>query len=343
SLFIGQTSDRVYRSADVMTRWLILVTGASRGFGRHVAEEFVRSCAPTKSLDVILLARSSSGLDETAASLRGMIVPDSHHLSIRKEIMDLGDLDHLEDRFDSLLHSLDPEAYSQAILVNNAGSLGHMGFVHEMPSLTTLRQEIDFNVTSGAWLTSRFVKLFGVDRPDKSSAETKERVGEGQVAGESKVHTSADDASRDESAKKARLKGSVMVINVSSLAAIQPFESWGTYSMGKAAREMFHRVLAKEQSAPGGVRVLNYSPGPMDTDMQREIRNSTGFFHPYRPVCGRACVALLPLQQVHWCWYGGAHPSDRLHHCGGLTCPEKLLEPQGPFPFCRLSPRGTVL
>lgn len=65
-------------------------------------------------------------------------------------------------------------------------------------------------------------------------------------------------------------------MNVSSLAAIQPFESWAVYCAAKAAREMFHRVLAEEQkkitSPVKNLLVLNYAPGPLDTNMQKEIR-----------------------------------------------------------------------
>lgn len=34
------------------------------------------------------------------------------------------------------------------------------------------------------------------------------------------------------------------------------------------------RVLATEQASIGGLKVLNYAPGPMDTDMSREIRSA---------------------------------------------------------------------
>ena len=37
------------------------------------------------------------------------------------------------------------------------------------------------------------------------------------------------------------------------------------------ARDMFHRSLALE-CPPDRLRVLNYAPGPMDTGMQRQIR-----------------------------------------------------------------------
>lgn len=54
------------------------------------------------------------------------------------------------------------------------------------------------------------------------------------------------------------------IVNITSKAAIAPFKSFGFYAPGKAAREMFFRVLAEERD---DVTVLNYSPGPVDTDM----------------------------------------------------------------------------
>ncbi|XP_020379539.2 sepiapterin reductase [Rhincodon typus] len=62
------------------------------------------------------------------------------------------------------------------------------------------------------------------------------------------------------------------VVNISSLCAIQPFKSWSLYCSGKAAREMMFKVLAAEEP---DVRVLNYAPGPLDTDMQKQARSET--------------------------------------------------------------------
>lgn len=61
------------------------------------------------------------------------------------------------------------------------------------------------------------------------------------------------------------------IVNVSSLAAVMSFESWGYYCAGKAARDMFHKTIALEH-VNDGVVVINYAPGPLDTDMQKEIR-----------------------------------------------------------------------
>lgn len=54
------------------------------------------------------------------------------------------------------------------------------------------------------------------------------------------------------------------IVNITSKAGIAPFKSFGFYCPGKAAREMFFRVLAEESK---DVLVLNYSPGPVETDM----------------------------------------------------------------------------
>uniref|UniRef100_F6WU12 Sepiapterin reductase n=1 Tax=Ciona intestinalis TaxID=7719 RepID=F6WU12_CIOIN len=59
------------------------------------------------------------------------------------------------------------------------------------------------------------------------------------------------------------------LINISSLAAIQPFSTMGLYCTGKAARDMMFKVLAVENPE---LRVLNWSPGPMITGMTNTMR-----------------------------------------------------------------------
>ncbi|NXJ18060.1 SPRE reductase, partial [Dicrurus megarhynchus] len=63
------------------------------------------------------------------------------------------------------------------------------------------------------------------------------------------------------------------VVNISSLCAREPFRSWALYCAGKAARDMLFQVLALEEPE---LRVLNYAPGPLDTDMQLLARTKTG-------------------------------------------------------------------
>ncbi|XP_028318823.1 sepiapterin reductase a [Gouania willdenowi] len=93
------------------------------------------------------------------------------------------------------------------------------------------------------------------------------------------------------------------VVNITSLCAIQPFRSWVLYCTGKAGREMMFRVLAEEEP---DVRVLNYSPGPLDTAMQREVRAKTAdpelkesfasmFTHGQLLTCEESCAKMMKL------------------------------------------------
>ncbi|XP_060829383.1 sepiapterin reductase [Bombus pascuorum] len=61
-----------------------------------------------------------------------------------------------------------------------------------------------------------------------------------------------------------------LVINITSLFGIQPGKCLAYYCSGKAAREMIFKVFALENPE---INVLNYSPGPVETDMYYEICN----------------------------------------------------------------------
>uniref|UniRef100_A0A1A9WC54 Sepiapterin reductase n=1 Tax=Glossina brevipalpis TaxID=37001 RepID=A0A1A9WC54_9MUSC len=64
-----------------------------------------------------------------------------------------------------------------------------------------------------------------------------------------------------------------LVVNLSSKCGIEPFKSMSFYCSGKAAREMYFRVLAMEE--PNDTLVLNYAPGAIDTDMTVQVQNET--------------------------------------------------------------------
>lgn len=56
----------------------------------------------------------------------------------------------------------------------------------------------------------------------------------------------------------------IVIVNITSLCAIKPMSGMAYYCSGKAAREMYFKVLAEEKKH---IRVLNYSPGPVETSM----------------------------------------------------------------------------
>jgi benzil reductase ((S)-benzoin forming) len=69
---------------------------------------------------------------------------------------------------------------------------------------------------------------------------------------------------------RARPGGGVLV-NMSSGAAVKPYEGWAAYCASKAALEMVTEVVALEERG-SGLRAYALSPGLVDTDMQELIR-----------------------------------------------------------------------
>ena len=65
------------------------------------------------------------------------------------------------------------------------------------------------------------------------------------------------------------------IINISSGAAINPYESWVMYCSSKAGLDMMTKVISKEQKDKNyGVSIVSVYPGIVDTDMQAEARNT---------------------------------------------------------------------
>jgi benzil reductase ((S)-benzoin forming) len=65
------------------------------------------------------------------------------------------------------------------------------------------------------------------------------------------------------------------IINISSGAAVTPYESWSMYCSTKAGLDMMTRVIAKEQNELDyGVNAVSIYPGIVDTDMQTAARTT---------------------------------------------------------------------
>ena len=237
---------------------LFLVTGASRGLGRSIALAFQQHFLATSDgasslhLHFSLVARSQQGLEETRQQLEDQAgkgkESSSSNISIDYSIhsFDLGDLANLETNFNQVLNKFQQTSWSQFILINNAGSLGSLGPCWNEPqsSLQHMQAIIDFNVTSALWIATKCLHWVLKEQTNNRTPQT-------------------------------------TMVNVSSLTAIQAFPSMGLYSAGKAARDMFHACMEQELSSAGStsktlppVKVLNYAPGPLETDMTEEIRRA---------------------------------------------------------------------
>jgi sepiapterin reductase len=154
------------------------------------------------------------------------------------------------------------------IFINNAGSLGYLGPSWESPSLEDMRQTIDFNVTSSLWLSVRFARYIKeIELQQQQSYQERNNP-------PIKMGTSTPTRS-------------ATIVNISSLVAVsKDFSGMGIYSAGKAAREMYHALVAKDEDQATEaeteclnailLKTLNYAPGPLETTMTQEIRDSDG-------------------------------------------------------------------
>ncbi|KNC96987.1 sepiapterin reductase [Spizellomyces punctatus DAOM BR117] len=207
-----------------MPRTLILLTGASRGFGKSLTLALSASKLVAQETDLLLTARNTAQLEETKAEALAAASSKSLHIVTHSADFTSLDLDSVcKDLFAKIPHPA--TQYARVYLFNNAGSLGKLDRMrHQTPD--DISPAVHLNLTAPLALTSAFLRHF----PNPTQ-----------------IH----------------------IINISSLAAIQAFDCWGVYSATKAARDMYHKTIAVEEP---NIRVLNYAPGPLNTDMQTRIR-----------------------------------------------------------------------
>ena len=232
---------------------LLIVTGASKGLGKAIVDvmclEAPGSLFQADKIHVILVARSADRLEEIGRTIL-------HHEKSKTTIklschsVDLSALDQLDANIDRIFQDLDVSAYDRAIFVNNHGSIGFLGPCAESPSVEAMSSNVQLNITSCLWLSSRFAKL--VQESPKSDCK-------------------------------------VTLVNISSLLAVESFPTMGIYGAGKAARDHFHRTMAKE-IPPDQMKILNYAPGPLETDMVTEIRTAPKLDESLKPAFDKKLI-----------------------------------------------------
>jgi NAD(P)-dependent dehydrogenase (short-subunit alcohol dehydrogenase family) len=90
-----------------------------------------------------------------------------------------------------------------------------------------------------------------------------------------------------------KARGSGVIINVTSDAAVEAYPGWGGYGASKAALEHLTRILAAEVAGTG-VRAYIVDPGEMNTRMHRDAEPGVDLSHlPLPEVAAPAFVRLV--------------------------------------------------
>jgi NAD(P)-dependent dehydrogenase (short-subunit alcohol dehydrogenase family) len=182
-----------------------LITGASRGIGRAIAETYAASGAK-----VVLASRKQDGLDEVASAIRangGEALPVVAHTGDPEAI------NNLVSRAIDTYGSID-------ILVNGAATNPHFG-----PIMTS---------EDSQWQKILEVNLLGYFHMVKACLTSMQKQGGGKI------------------------------INIASVAGLQPQTAMGVYSISKAGVLMLTRVLAVEL-AQYNIQVNAIAPGFVKT------------------------------------------------------------------------------
>jgi NAD(P)-dependent dehydrogenase (short-subunit alcohol dehydrogenase family) len=191
-----------------------VVTGASRGLGRALAEALA-----AKGARVALVAREPGPLADVVATIRGK---GGIAHAIAGDVAAKQDVHKIAGQAQGLVGEI-------GIAIHNASTLGPV----------PLRLLLDTECEDLAAVLE--TNLVGPFRLTKILA--------GAMA----------------------LRGSGVLVHVSSDAAVEPYPRWGAYGISKAAQDHLSRILAAELAgSEANVRILAVDPGEMDTKMHAD-------------------------------------------------------------------------
>ena len=137
----------------------VIITGASKGFGRAVALAFANSNQP---IHFVLHGRDESDLNATKSLLESVNTSSNKYDLV---IGDLADANYLSNAGSHLFDRFDNNSYSEIYFINNAGSLGTLACVgSDVHNLHDFSTAINLNVTASCYLTHEFVKRYVILR-----------------------------------------------------------------------------------------------------------------------------------------------------------------------------------
>lgn len=213
---------------------LIIITGASRGFGRAVAEAF---CRRLKSpMHFILASRSAEDLEET----RQIVLKAREDRLTECDIVPIdysADMTSIAHAAERIFKDASSSRYSDVIFVSNAGVLGPLGTIgSDFLSMEGLDYTYRINFLAPSCLIQEFLKRFGV-----STSIVRLAV--------------------------------VNVSSLWAIESAKTFSAYCASKAGMEMFLRSLADETKTRNGPS-VRVLNYAPGPLRTHMQEEIRSN---------------------------------------------------------------------
>lgn len=201
---------------------LTILTGASRGMGLAMARQLL---APDRLL--LCVSRHLNDALDAAALERGC--------ALLQWSQDLADPALARQRLQSWLDGQDHRRIASATLINNAGTIPHIGPLDECP-------------------------------PDELAAALR-------VGLEAPMQLTAAFLNATARWVNAGWQGPRKVLNISSGLGRYPMAAQAPYCAAKAGLDHFTRCSALDEARhPQGARLVSLAPGVIDTDMQTQLR-----------------------------------------------------------------------
>ncbi len=197
---------------------LYFITGTSSGIGNAITNH--------------ILATENDVLVEGVSRTQTI-----HNGNYKHHTFDLSEIDNLIGFFGKLdLEKRIKAKIDKVVLINNAGTLGEVGYVGKIPSQDIIKT-MNINTIAPFVLMNEFLHTF-----DKATFGNIEKV----------------------------------IINISSGAAKRPIDGWSAYCASKAGLNMFAEVIQEEEKHVNeNTKIFNVSVGVVDTNMQKQIRKSS--------------------------------------------------------------------
>lgn len=150
-----------FRHFFTMSVWkAVIITGASRGYGRAIALAFAR--AATANLHFVLSGRDESGLAQTQNEVAALGC--GHAIDFTIVPANLSQTEGLERASEGIFGQVTLPAdrqYEEIVFVNNAGSLGPLAPVGSgQYTAASFADVMHVNVTAACFLTSELIRRY---------------------------------------------------------------------------------------------------------------------------------------------------------------------------------------